>query len=58
MGDALTYAIVAVFITGSVGFIGNSMHESRHGRPHRVLRWVRNASIAIVWPLLVVRAVV
>jgi hypothetical protein len=54
--QAIEVAILVVFVLGSVSFVGNGILESRRGRGHPVLRWMRNLSIAIVWPLILVRA--
>ena len=52
----LDLAILAVFVLGSVGYVGNGMLESRRGHGHPALRWLRNAGILIGWPLLIARA--
>lgn len=50
-------AILVIFVVGSVGYVGNGNYESRHGFSHPVLRLMRNLGIALIWPLLVLRAV-
>ena len=51
-------AILVAFVLGSAGFIGNNVLESRRGVGHPVLRWLRNGALLVVWPLLILRAVV
>ena len=53
----LTAAIVVAATVGSVGFVGNGLYMSSHGRDHPILRRMQNLGVAVVWPLIVVRAV-
>jgi hypothetical protein len=53
----LTVAIFALFALGSIGFVGNGLYTERHGRDHQLLRWMRNVGLLLVWPLIVLRAV-
>jgi hypothetical protein len=55
---ALNLAILGAAVAGSVGFVANGMLESRRGTGHPVLRWMRNLGVAVVWPLLILRAFV
>ena len=52
----LDLAILVAVVLGSIGYVGNGMLESRRGRGHPALRWLRNAGILIGWPLLIARA--
>jgi len=54
----LNFAILVTFVLGSVGWIGNSLVESRHGFGVRWLRYLRNAAVVVMWPLLVLRLTV
>lgn len=55
--QALTVAILAVFVLGSIGFVGNGVYTQRRGHDHPVLRRIRNWALLVVWPLIVARAV-
>jgi hypothetical protein len=50
-------AILAAVVVGSVGFVGGGLYYERYGREHVALRWMRNAGVVLVWPLLVLRVV-
>lgn len=58
MERAVDLAILLAFVIGSIGYVGNGNYESRHGYPQPVLRWMRNLGVALIWPLLVLRAVI
>ena len=56
--DLLLVAILLAAAAGSVGYVGNGIAESRRGEGVRWLRWLRNAGVALVWPLIVAWALV
>ncbi len=56
MRQALDVAILLAVVIGSIGYVGNGTLESRRGEGHPVLRWMRNAGLLLVWPLLVASA--
>lgn len=56
MSEAITVAIIVAAIVGSIGFVGNNIYTSRQGFDQPVFRWLRNLGIAVVWPLIILRA--
>jgi hypothetical protein len=55
---ALTAAIFGAAAAGSIGFIGNGIYTSRCGFDQPWLRRLRNMGIAVVWPLVILKAFV
>lgn len=49
-------AIIIAVVLGSVGFVGNGIHTSRHGFDQPWLRRLRNLGLIVVWPLVIVKA--
>ena len=58
VSDNLAVAIILAAALGSIGYVGNSLAESRRGGGIVWLRWLRNAGVIVVWPLIVLWALV
>lgn len=58
LADWLAIAILLAAAAGSVGYVGNGLAESRRGEGVRWLRWLRNGGVIVVWPLIVIWALV
>ena len=58
LSDLIAIAILLAAAAGSVGYVGNGLAESRRGEGVRWLRWLRNAGVIVVWPLIVIWALV
>jgi hypothetical protein len=58
LSDVLAVAVILAAALGSIGYVGNSLAESRRGGGIVCLRWLRSAGVIIVWPLIVLWALV
>lgn len=58
LADWLAIAILLAAAAGSVGYVGNGLAESRRGEGVCWLRWLRNGGVIVVWPLIVIWALV
>ena len=58
VSDVLAVAIILAAALGSIGYVGNSLAESRRDGGIVWLRWLRNAGVIVVWPLIVLWALV
>lgn len=56
MDQALVAAIIVAVVVGSIGFVGNGLYSSRHGIDQPWLRRMRNLGLILVWPLVIVKA--